>query len=161
MGWSDLFKSKSKPPPSRDRAPSTEAKTPLLGAKKILVVDDNPVILKAMSFLLTAKGYCVLTAESAQDTITLLNRETVDLILLDLEFPPDPASVLSDGFLTLEWARHYGIVHNAPVIIISSLDPEKYRKRAEAADISACFHKPVDERKLLEAIRAELGETPP
>lgn len=137
-----------------------EVKLPPSGAKKILVVDDNPVVLKAMSLLLTAKGYCALTAESAQDTISLLNQEKVDLILLDLEFPPDPASVLSDGFLTLEWARHYGIVRNAPVIIISSLDPEKYQKRAEAAGIAACFRKPVDEQKLLEAIRAELGELP-
>lgn len=128
--------------------------------KKILVVDDNPVVLKAMSLLLTAKGYAVLTAESAEETISLLNREKADLILLDLEFPPDPASVLSDGFLALEWARRYGIARNAPVIIISSLEPEKYRKRAEAAGIAACFRKPVDEKILLEAIRAELGETP-
>jgi twitching motility two-component system response regulator PilH len=159
MALFDLFRNGRKC--KADANQPVEAKATASAAKKILVIDDNPVILKAMSLLLTAKGYRVLTAESAQDTISLLNHETVDLILLDLEFPPDPASVLSDGFLTLEWARRYGLDRNAAVIIISSLEPETYQKRAEAAGIAACFRKPVDEKKLLATIRAELGETPP
>jgi CheY-like chemotaxis protein len=67
---------------------------------------------------------------------------------------------LSDGFLTLEWARRYGIAPGIPVFIVSSLEPEKYKKRAEAAGIHTMFRKPVDERKLLEAIRTELGDAP-
>ena len=135
-----------------------EPKAPLTGAKKILVVDDNPIILKAMSLLLTAKGYAVLLAESGADTISILGREKPDLILLDLDFPPDPASNLIDGFLTLEWARRFGTAQDIPVIIISALEPEEYQKRAEAAGIDTCFRKPVNERQLLEAIRAELGD---
>ena len=158
MGWFDSFRSGRQSKPSVDQPVKTQTISP--GAKKILVVDDNPVVLKAMSLMLTAKGYYVLTAEGAEATIGLLNREKVDLILLDLEFPPDPASVLSDGFMALEWVRLYGLARNASVIIISSLEPEKYRKRAEAAGVEVCFRKPVDEKKLLEAIRAELGELP-
>lgn len=135
-----------------------EAKNIAPNAKKILVVDDDQVILKAMSLLLTAKGYQVMTADCGADAISLLGRDRPDLVLLDLDFPPDPASALADGFLTLDWARRFGIAHQLPVIIISSLDPEQYKKRAEASGVSAVFRKPVDERKLLETIREQLGE---
>ena len=135
-----------------------EHKPPVARAKKILVVDDNPIVLKAMSLLLTSKGYTVLLAECGADTISILGREKPDLILLDLDFPPDPASNLIDGFLTLEWARRFGTAQGIPVIIVSALEPEEYQKRALAAGIDTCFRKPVNERQLLEAIRAEFGE---
>jgi CheY-like chemotaxis protein len=129
-------------------------------ARKILIVDDNTVVLKAMSLLLTKRGYEVLSAETPEETIAILGRNRPDLILLDLDFPPDPASALIDGIMTLEWARHYGIAPEIPVFIVSSLDPEKYKARANASGIHTMFRKPVDERALLEAIRAQLGEAP-
>ena len=156
MGW--LFKRKREENASVKQP--AEVISPPSGAKRILVVDDNPVVLKAMSLMLTARGYSILTTENAEETISLLGRQKVDLILLDLEFPPDPASVLSDGIMALDWARLYGTARHIPVFIISSLDPKQYAKRAEAAGITTCFRKPVDEKKLLEAIRAELGELP-
>jgi CheY-like chemotaxis protein len=128
--------------------------------KTILIVDDDRVVLKAMSLVLTNNGYLVLTAECGADAISVLGRNKPHLVLLDLDFPPDPASVLCDGFLTLEWARRFGLAFNVPVIILSSLDPAQYQKRAEADGITNCFRKPVNERALLEAIRAELGESP-
>ena len=158
MGWSFFSKNNREPKPGVE--PPKEFVVPNPDAKKILVVDDNPVILKAMTLMLTAKGYSVLTTESAEETISLLGRQKVDLILLDLEFPPDPASVLTDGIMALDWARLYGTARNIPVFIISSLDPKQYVKRAEAAGITTCFRKPVDDQELLAAIRTELGELP-
>jgi CheY-like chemotaxis protein len=128
--------------------------------KSILIVDDDQVVCKAMSLLLTKNGYRVLTAECGADAISLLGRDKPDLVLLDLDFPPDPASALSDGFLTFEWARRFGIAFNVPFIILSSLDPAQYQKRAQAAGLSICFRKPVEERQLLAAIRTSLGEPP-
>ncbi|HEY2328194.1 MAG TPA: response regulator [Verrucomicrobiae bacterium] len=138
-----------------------ESKNAAPNARKILVVDDNQVVLKAMTLLLSNRGYQVLVAATPEETIFILGRQRPDLILLDLDFPPDPASALADGFLTIEWARRYGIAPGIPVFIVSSLEPEKYKARAEAAGISTLFRKPVDERKLLEAIRAELNDAPP
>ena len=128
------------------------------GARKILVVDDNAVVQKAMSLLLAKGGYEVLSAETPEETLAVLGRNRPDLILLDLDFPPDPASFLIDGFMTLEWARHYGIAPKIPVFIVSALEPERYKARAVAAGIDTMFQKPVDERKLLEAIATKLGD---
>jgi CheY-like chemotaxis protein len=132
-------------------------------ARKILVVDDNKVVLKAMYFALTEKGYRVMMAESGAETISILHKDKPDLILLDLDFPPDTVNIggaLRDGFLIIDWARRMCDAEKIPVIIISSTDPEKYKDRAHAAGILTFFHKPVDKQKLLDAIHATLGDVP-
>jgi len=133
------------------------------GAKKILVIDDNQIVLRAMMFMLSAKGYAVLLAETGAEAITILRKERPDLILLDLDFPPDVGNIgggLRDGFLIIDWARRMCDAEKIPVIIVSSLDPEKYKERAQAAGIPIFFRKPVDRQKLMEAIHALLGDAP-
>jgi len=58
--------------------------------EKILVVDDNPVTLKALSLALEPKGYEVFTAVDGPEAFTIVRREKPDLILLDIFFPPMP-----------------------------------------------------------------------
>jgi CheY-like chemotaxis protein len=132
-------------------------------AKKILIVDDNKVILKAMSFVLTNKGYHVFVAESGAETIIRLRMDKPDLILMDLDFPPDelnPGGALRDGFLIIDWARRMCDAEKIPVIILSSADPNEYKERAQAAGILTFFRKPVDNRQLLEAIHITLNDAP-
>jgi CheY-like chemotaxis protein len=140
-----------------DRTPN------IAGRKKILVIDDNKVVLKAISTVLSAKGYNVLLAESGAQTISMLRQDKPDLILLDLDFPPDPENVtgaLRDGFVILDWARRMCHAENIPVIIVSALDPKKYEAHAKSAGILAFFHKPVNNQKLLDAIHVALGDVP-
>jgi CheY-like chemotaxis protein len=120
-------------------------------------------VLRAMMFMLSAKGYAVLLAETGAEAITILRKERPDLILLDLDFPPDVGNIgggLRDGFLIIDWARRMCDAEKIPVIIVSSLDPEKYKERAQAAGIPIFFRKPVDRQKLMEAIHALLGDAP-
>ena len=131
--------------------------------KKILVIDDSKVFLKAISTLLAAKGYDVLKAENGPQTITVLNKFKPDLILLDLGFVPDPANVcgaLSDGFVILDWARRMCHAENIPVIIVSANDLKQHEAHAKSAGVFACFHKPVNNQKLLDSIHAALGNVP-
>lgn len=138
-----------------------ETKRDPSAGKKVLIIDDNKVVLKAMSVLLAAKGYNVHTAEDGAETITRLRHDRPDLILLDLDFPPDATNVgdaLRDGFLILDWARRMCDAEKIPVIIVSSLDPEKYKERAHAFGIPTYFRKPVDNQELLKAVRVILGD---
>src|SRR5215471_7576827 len=133
------------------------------GAKKILVIDDNKIVLKSTSFLLAAKGYQVVTAETGADALSILRTDKPDLILLDLDFPPDIGNIggtLRDGFLILDWARRMYNAEKIPVIIVSALDPETYKEKAQAHGIPTYFRKPVDKEKLLAAIHATLGDAP-
>ena len=56
---------------------------------KILVVDDNPVILKVMSLALEPRGFQVFTAVDGPAAFNIVNLQDLDLILLDIFFPPD------------------------------------------------------------------------
>ena len=133
-------------------------------AKAILVVDDNKVILLAMDLVLGKAGYRVLTAETGADTIAILQKTKPDLILLDVDFPPDTGNIggpFRDGFVILDWARRTCDAEKIPVFIISSYDEQQYKSRAAAFGILTFFKKPVDNQKLLEAVRATLGDGPP
>jgi len=56
-------------------------------ARRILVVEDNPVNLELVTELLEQEGYQVLTAESAEAALRLTLAERPDLILMDLQLP--------------------------------------------------------------------------
>ena len=132
-----------------------------MSRKKILVVDDNPVILKTLSMKLTAAGYDVLTAVDGGEAVSLARHERPDLILLDISFPPDVANgggVPWDGFLIISWLRRLEEAKNIPVIIITGGEPEKYKGRALAAGAANFFHKPIEHEGLLAAIHQTLGD---
>lgn len=131
--------------------------------KKILVIDDNKVVLATMSLMLKSRGFHVMLAESGADALAMLRRDKPDLILLDLDFPPDIGNIgggLRDGFLILDWARRMCDAEKIPVIIVSALDPELYKVKAQAAGIPTYFRKPVEKDKLLAAIQTTLGAPP-
>jgi len=58
---------------------------------KILIADDNIVILKALSIKLKSKGYEVRTAMDGSTAVSCVRREHPDLVVLDINFPPDVA----------------------------------------------------------------------
>lgn len=130
--------------------------------KKILVVDDDRVIIKTLSMMLTGSGYSVLSASAPSEAVESVRKEKPDLILLDITFSPD-ADVDGeswDGFRLAEWIRRMDELSNIPVIIISGADPEKYRERTAAIGAIAFFQKPIDDDELLETIAKTLAERP-
>ena len=138
-----------------------DAETKIPPGKKILVVDDDQIILKTLTIALSCKGYQVLTAIDGPGAISMVSRDRPDLILLDLNFPPDAANVggaLQDGFFIIEWLRRMGEAGDIPIIIISGDKSAKYRRRAQAAKVVGFFPKPIDHVALVAAIRTTLGE---
>lgn len=125
-----------------------------LPSKKILVVDDNLVILKALSLALAAKGYQVFTATDGSEAFSLARREKPGLILLDIFFPPDIAQggMTWDAFLIIQWFRRMGVAESTPIIVISGAEPEKFGGRCLEAGAQAFFHKPLDMPRLLNTI---------
>jgi two-component system KDP operon response regulator KdpE len=137
------------------------AETAIPNGKKILVVDDDPIILKTLSMALISNGYQVFTATDGPGAVSVVTRERPDLILLDLLFPPDAANVggaLQDGFFIIEWLRRMGKAGDIPIIIISGDKSAKDRKNALATGAVEFFPKPIDRIALLATIRATLGE---
>jgi len=133
-----------------------------MNRKKILVVDDNIVILKTMAIKLAANGYDVCTAEDGAAAVSAVRQGKPDLILLDLSFPPDVAhggGVAWDGFGIMEWLRRLEEAKGIPIIVITGGDPVKYKDRALAAGAASFFHKPINNDDLLTVIRQTLEQS--
>jgi two-component system, OmpR family, KDP operon response regulator KdpE len=130
--------------------------------KKILVVDDNKVILRAVSMVLETHGYEVVTAADGAAVVSIVDREIPDLILLDLLFPPDAMDVGMhwDGFAIMRWLRNMSGARDIPIIIISGAEPAKYESRSLSAGARAFLHKPLDMDELVATVRAVLAEKP-
>jgi len=63
-----------------------------MSKKLILIVDDEPIILKVVQDILTPEGYVVLSASSADEALSMLKKAKVDLVLID-HFMPDKTGV--------------------------------------------------------------------
>jgi two-component system KDP operon response regulator KdpE len=133
-----------------------------MSGKRILIVDDSPIILRALSLKLKSEGYQPLTAADGGEAVSLVRREKPDLILLDIGFPPDVAhggGVPWDGFLIMQWLQRMDEASRIPVIVITGGDPAKLKDRSLAAGAVAFFRKPIDNEELLAVIRKTLGES--
>jgi CheY-like chemotaxis protein len=139
-------------------------KTVIPSIQKILVVDDDLVILKTLSMFLSANGYQVFTAADGPGAASIVAAKKPDLILLDLLFPPDAMNVggaLQDGFFIMEWLRRMGKGENIPIIIISADHSPKDRQRCLDAGAVEFFSKPIDHVALLAAIHRTFdGDVP-
>jgi len=126
-------------------------------AKKILVVDDNEIILKTISLKLQGAGYQVITALDGAEAVAAARKQTPDLVLLDISFPPDVGGVEWNGFRIMEWFRRMEAVKKTPVIIITGGEDAQNKERAVEGGAVAFFHKPIDHDDLLKVIRATLA----
>lgn len=130
--------------------------------RKILVVDDNEVVLKAFELKFSALGFEVFKATEGAAAVSCARHEKPDVIVLDINFPPDVGSsgLQWDGFNIMQWLQRFKDVANIPVIIITSGDPEKLKTRALDSGAVAFFQKPINHEELLVSIRRSLQPKP-
>ncbi len=134
---------------------------PASASAKILVVDDNEVVVKTICLKLKGAGYQVATAQDGAEAMSVVRMEKPDLILLDITFPPDVAGVPWDGFRIMEWLHRVDESRKIPIIIITGGEDVKNKDRAMASGAVAFFHKPVNHDDLLKVIRATLASSSP
>ncbi len=98
---------------------------------KILVVDDNQVMLKVLLLGLKRNGYEVFTAVDGPEAFSIVRQENPDLILLDVFFPPDifESGNTWDAFVIMHWLQRMGgpQAKNIPVFVMSGAEPEEYQ----------------------------------
>lgn len=116
----------------------------------ILVVDDEPPIVRLVRAKLTADGYAVLTAADGEEALRILDNERPDLIVLDLMMPR------MDGFESLRRIRE---VAQIPVIMLTARagDADKLRGLQSGAD--DYLTKPFNPDELSARIAAVLRRT--
>lgn len=127
--------------------------------KSILLVDDDPVFVKAVCTKLRSEGFEVTTAEDGASTLRALRVVKPDLILLDIFFPPDVphGGVVSwDGFDIINWLRRMGGVGSTPVILVTAAEAAEFGERAQRMGVAAWVQKNGDSAELLRVIHQVL-----
>jgi CheY-like chemotaxis protein len=149
--------------PTSTPAPENTANTSLgavpanSNGKRVLIVDDDPVFLRATSMKLNSAGFQVATAKDGSEAITALAESTPDAVLMDINFPADAANGGMgswDGFQIMYWLRGLPGARGARFIMVSNSDTPEYRQRARQLGAVAYLQKPVDEQSLLASISA-------
>jgi two-component system KDP operon response regulator KdpE len=118
---------------------------------KILLVDDDPDLVRALRLRLRANNYEVATASDGYAAIAQAQKERPALIILDLGLP------VGDGFVVLERLQTSDLLSGVPVIVLSARDPQANEARALKAGAAAFFQKPADNDELLNVIKVSIG----
>ncbi len=101
--------------------------------KKILIIEDEKTLARALELKLTRSGFSVSAVFNGVDGIKLAEQEFFDLILLDLIMPK------VDGFAVLEALKKKEI--KIPVMILTNLGRENDVKRTKEFDVKEFFIK--------------------
>jgi CheY-like chemotaxis protein len=106
--------------------------TPL---KKVLVVDDDPVVGRSFERVLSGKGYAVITARDGEEALRKLGAEAYDVVFTDIRMP---------GMSGLEVAERVKASQPwLPVVIVTGYGTEENEARAGAAGVSEFLRKPL------------------
>lgn len=116
---------------------------------KILIVDDDPDMVEAGRFVLEGKGYQVVSAANAEEGLQALDRETPDLVILDVMMEePD------DGIRVARQIRRKG--SKVPILMLTSVNVAMnlhIDKDSEVVPVDEFQEKPVDPATLLQKVQ--------
>ena len=119
----------------------------------LLLVDDDPGLLKLLGLSLTSEGYSVVTAESGAEGLRVLNREKVDLVISDLRMDE------MDGMQL--FAEIQKVQPGMPVIILTAHGSIPDAVAATQQGVFSFLTKPVDKDALYQAIDDALEQSAP
>jgi two-component system cell cycle response regulator len=118
--------------------------------QKILIVDDDPDLRRALKIRLRASHYETLQASDGYSALNVAQKENPNLIILDLGLPA------GGGLAVLQRLQDSDTLSSIPVIILTASDPHPNEQRTLLAGATAFFQKPVDNNELLDMIRKTL-----
>ncbi len=116
----------------------------------ILIVDDNPVIIKLLGAMLTQAGYSVVQADSGHRALALLETLLPDLILLDITMPG------ISGIETCRIIKEHPRTSDIPVIFLTASDDRGNIVAGFSAGAQDYIIKPWTQEELLARVRTHL-----
>ena len=121
--------------------------------KKILVVDDDPVIGKSFDRVLSGKGYAVIKAETGEAAIEKLATEDYDLVVTDIRMPGMSGLEVAERVRTKQpWM---------PVLIVTGYGSDESEARAKAAGVTEFLRKPLSPEMIESSVGAAVAAPPP
>jgi DNA-binding response OmpR family regulator len=122
-------------------------------APKILIIDDDNDMRRALHIRLRAHGYETVFAGDGLAAMKAAIKESPDLILLDLGLPA------GDGFVVMERLQKNTKLSCVPIIVLTARECRGNKEKAMAAGCFAFFQKPADNGELMSAVERALKES--
>lgn len=116
----------------------------------ILVVDDSVLVLLGLNKTLLNNNLNVYLAPDGQKAEQILNKEKIDLVLLDLMLPD------ISGFEIIDKMKSIDKLKSIPVIVISGSVESDSQEKARAKGVELYLHKPVQPTDLIRHIKTVL-----
>ena len=126
-------------------AKENENDGPVAGAKRILLVDDDPEIIESLRYALSSRGYNVLVARDGNQGLSMVERDNPDLVILDMMMPK------RSGFLVLEKLRRTRPVP-IRIIMITANEGSRHKAYAEMLGVDDYIRKPFAMDRLMESV---------
>ena len=117
-----------------------------MNGKKVLIIDDEKLIVKATSLVIRLAGYQVFSAYDGVDGLKVASEARPDLILLDIMMPG------MDGWQVLEKLKLDEELKSIPVIIFTAKEYIKGRQKSVEAGAIDYITKPFEPEELMAAI---------
>ena len=114
----------------------------------ILVVDDDKNTRRLLKAVLESEGYTVSVAENGEDALDVMDKEVIDLVVLDIMMPK------MDGYEFTKTLRD--VNNNLPVLMVSAKQMPEDKKRGFLVGTDDYITKPIDEDEMLLRIKALL-----
>jgi two-component system alkaline phosphatase synthesis response regulator PhoP len=119
-------------------------------AKRILIIEDDPAVLRAISFMLEKEGYEVLTAVNGLEGLTKAKGENPDLLILDVMLPG------IDGFEICHRLRAESQTAQLPILMLSAKGQAADKAMGLQVGANEYLTKPVERTVLLGKVEALL-----
>jgi len=120
--------------------------------KRILVIDDEPELVKAIQIRLEIAGYETLVAHDGMEGLDKARKENPDLILLDLMLPK------MDGYKVCALLKRDKTYSKIPVIMLTARTLERHKRQGMELGADAYITKPFQYEVVLAKIKELLGE---
>jgi CheY-like chemotaxis protein len=118
--------------------------------KKILIVDDDKVILRTLENILLRAGYAVIPLSLGREAIKIAKERSPDLIILDIMMPD------MDGGDVAHILKNDPQTENIPIIFLSSLVTKREEQSSSKKHGLYFLAKPIERNKLLRQIKKYL-----
>ena len=123
--------------------------------RKILLIDDEELVIKSVNRLLTREGYEVANCKSGEEALEKIKTELFDLVVCDIRMPH------LTGIETIKKIREFQVKTGRkvmPEILITGYADDVANKEAEALCVADYIYKPFDLRDFLTCIKKHMGE---
>jgi CheY-like chemotaxis protein len=115
-------------------------------SKRILICDDDPVILRLLQVNLELEGFEVLLGHNGEEAVEIAQSEHPDLIILDIMMPR------MDGYQACEKLKSLDATKDIPVVFLSAKAQQSDIERGKSFGVADYLTKPFDPNDLIDVL---------